>query len=38
MKNRNTGPVDINVNGLGVIPMKAPGNIDLAAGDIMPAC
>ena len=36
VKNRNTGPVDINVNALGPIPMKAPGGTDLVAGDIMP--
>ena len=36
VKNRNSGPVDINVNALGPVPMKAPGNTDLVAGDIMP--
>lgn len=36
VKNRNTGPVDINVNNLGAIPLKLPGLVDLSAGDIMP--
>ena len=36
VKNRNTGPVDINVNSLGAVPMKLPGNLDLSPGDIMP--
>lgn len=34
VKYANTGPVDINVNALGVIPLKLPGNVDLSAGDI----
>ena len=36
VKNRNTGPVDINVNALGVRPLKLPTNQDLEAGDIVP--
>jgi hypothetical protein len=36
VKNQNSGPVDINVNALGVIPIKLPGNVDLAPGDIKP--
>lgn len=34
VKNDNTGPVDLNVNALGAKPLKAPGNIELAPGDI----
>jgi hypothetical protein len=36
VKAQNTGPVDINLNALGVKPLKLPGNVDLAAGDIWP--
>jgi hypothetical protein len=36
VKNRNTGPVDVNLNALGVHPLKLPTGQDLAIGDIMP--
>jgi hypothetical protein len=36
VKNQNTGPCDINVNSLGIKPIKLPNNIDLQPGDIVP--
>ena len=36
VKNRNTGPVDINLNALGVRPLKHPTGQQMQIGDIVP--